>query len=87
MILAQCNHPMETRVCVCVRARSRDVYLCVNVLTRVHPYTCSIKIRGHNLVWSVDQFVQDWVKQLWGDDLRSAVRSHIAETVHKMQGL
>jgi len=46
-----------------------------------------IKVRGHNLVWSVPQFVQDWVKGLSGNDLRNAVRDHINEDMHRTHGL
>nr|QGJ04027.1 cellulase [Rapana venosa] len=46
-----------------------------------------IKVRGHNLVWSVDQFVQGWLKNLWGNDLRAVVKAHIQETMQKTRGL
>ncbi|XP_076443038.1 anti-sigma-I factor RsgI6-like [Babylonia areolata] len=46
-----------------------------------------IKVRGHNLVWSVDQFVQGWLKGLYGDTLKAVVRDHIHEVMHKTQGL
>ncbi|KAK7506841.1 hypothetical protein BaRGS_00001692, partial [Batillaria attramentaria] len=42
-----------------------------------------LKVRGHNLVWSVDRWVQDWVKQLHGDELRNVVKHHIDETMAK----
>nr|KAG5711832.1 hypothetical protein BaRGS_026273 [Batillaria attramentaria] len=42
-----------------------------------------LKVRGHNLVWSVDRWVQDWVKQLHGDELRTVVKHHIDETMAK----
>ena len=74
------------RVCVCVCVRARSI-MCV-LVRRIPAYNaCSIKVRGHNLVWSVDQFIQDWVKQLWGNDLRNAVKAHITETMQKTQGL
>lgn len=47
----------------------------------------SIKVRGHNLVWSVDQWVPDWVKQLSGDELRRVVHDHIVEVMDKTRGL
>ncbi|PVD26374.1 hypothetical protein C0Q70_14048 [Pomacea canaliculata] len=46
-----------------------------------------IKVRGHNLVWSVDQFVQDWVKALHGDELRQVVKDHIGEAMSRTKGL
>ena len=46
-----------------------------------------LKVRGHNLVWSLDSQVQDWVKQLSGADLRNAVKQHIEETMSKTRGL
>nr|KAG5694098.1 hypothetical protein BaRGS_033717 [Batillaria attramentaria] len=59
-----------------------------DALTMIHGLKAhGLKVRGHNLVWSVDQFVQDWVKQLWGDDLRKAVKDHIEETMDKTRGL
>lgn len=47
----------------------------------------SVKVRGHNLIWSVGQYVQQWVQQLSGDDLRRAVRHHIQETMNVTRGL
>lgn len=47
----------------------------------------SVKVRGHNLIWSVGQYVQHWVQQLSGDDLRRAVRHHIQETMNVTRGL
>nr|KAG5714608.1 hypothetical protein BaRGS_007054 [Batillaria attramentaria] len=46
-----------------------------------------IKVRGHNLVWSVDKYVQDWIKQLHGDELRNVVKHHIEETMNVTRGL
>lgn len=46
-----------------------------------------IKVRGHNLVWSVPEFVQDWVKALSATELRAAVQSHIDETMRVTKGL
>ncbi|KAK7104256.1 anti-sigma-I factor RsgI6-like [Littorina saxatilis] len=47
----------------------------------------NIKIRGHNLVWSVPQWVPDWVQQLSSDDLRHAVKSHFIRTMNTTRGL
>ncbi|KAK7497333.1 hypothetical protein BaRGS_00011377, partial [Batillaria attramentaria] len=59
-----------------------------DALTMIHGLKAhGLKVRGHNLVWSVDQFVQDWVKQLSGDDLRKVVKDHIEETMDKTRGL
>ena len=46
-----------------------------------------LKVRGHTLVWSVPRRVQDWVKQLNGQELRDAVNHHIQETMNMTQGL
>nr|ACC86116.1 multi-functional cellulase [Ampullaria crossean]AHB33335.1 multi-functional cellulase [Ampullaria crossean] len=46
-----------------------------------------IKVRGHNLVWSVDNTVQNWVKALHGDELRKVVHDHIVETINTFKGL
>ncbi|PVD26376.1 hypothetical protein C0Q70_14050 [Pomacea canaliculata] len=46
-----------------------------------------IKVRGHNLVWSVDERVQSWIKALHGDELRKVVHDHIVETVNTFKGL
>ncbi|XP_070179899.1 uncharacterized protein [Littorina saxatilis] len=46
-----------------------------------------IKVRGHNLVWSKERFVQDWVKALSGNALRTEVKQHIQETMSKTRGL
>ncbi|XP_070202671.1 anti-sigma-I factor RsgI6-like isoform X2 [Littorina saxatilis] len=46
-----------------------------------------IKVRGHNLIWSVEKYVQGWVKQLTGDTLRHAVQHHIQDTMNVTRGL
>ncbi|XP_070179896.1 uncharacterized protein [Littorina saxatilis] len=48
-----------------------------------------IKVRGHNLVWSVPNTVQGWVKGLCGDhnQLKTVVKQHIEETMSKTHGL
>ncbi|XP_076467138.1 uncharacterized protein LOC143298224 [Babylonia areolata] len=47
----------------------------------------NIKIRAHNMVWSVDQFVQSWIKALWGQELRTVVKDHIHMDIDKTRGL
>ncbi|KAK7104506.1 uncharacterized protein [Littorina saxatilis] len=46
-----------------------------------------IKVRGHNLVWSVDKYVQDWIKQLSPNEMKTVVKHHIEETMAKTRGL
>ncbi|KAK7105034.1 uncharacterized protein [Littorina saxatilis] len=46
-----------------------------------------IKVRGHNLVWSVPIRVQGWLKALSGNELRTEVKQHIEETMTKTRGL
>eukprot|EP00916_Digyalum_oweni_P025784 GHVL01042459.1.p1 GENE.GHVL01042459.1~~GHVL01042459.1.p1 ORF type:complete len:571 (+),score=13.98 GHVL01042459.1:38-1750(+) len=46
-----------------------------------------LKVRGHNMVWSVDQYVQSWMKSMTGDTLRNTVRQHIQWTLNMTQGL
>ncbi|KAK7105032.1 uncharacterized protein [Littorina saxatilis] len=46
-----------------------------------------IKVRGHNLVWSLPHFVQNWVKALSGNELRTVVKQHIQQTMSKTHGL
>ncbi|KAK7506840.1 hypothetical protein BaRGS_00001691, partial [Batillaria attramentaria] len=41
-----------------------------------------LKVRGHNLVWSVPRHVQDWVKAESGNQLRATVKNHIEETMN-----
>nr|KAG5692762.1 hypothetical protein BaRGS_009378 [Batillaria attramentaria] len=46
-----------------------------------------LKVRGHNLVWSVDKHVQGWVKAMSGDTLRHEVQHHIEWTMNQTRGL
>lgn len=46
-----------------------------------------IKVRGQSLVWSVEEFVQDWVKRLHGDELRQVVRDHMVEAMNVTRDL
>nr|KAG5689400.1 hypothetical protein BaRGS_017918 [Batillaria attramentaria] len=46
-----------------------------------------IRVRGHTLVWSVEERIQDWVKQLEGQQLRDAVEAHITEKMNITAGL
>ncbi|KAK7502744.1 hypothetical protein BaRGS_00005994, partial [Batillaria attramentaria] len=46
-----------------------------------------IKVRGHNMVWSVEQFIPDWVKRKSGDELRNTVRRHIQQLCNITKGL
>ncbi len=45
-----------------------------------------IPIRGHNLYWGIDQFVQKWVKELDDDELRNALETRGIETAKHFQG-
>ncbi|KAK7103320.1 uncharacterized protein [Littorina saxatilis] len=45
-----------------------------------------LKVRGHNLIWSTNVAVQDWVKHLSGDHLRNAVEHHITQTMNQTRG-
>jgi len=42
--------------------------------------------RGHNLYWGIDQFVQDWVKELDDEELRLAVQKRGIETARHFRG-
>ncbi|KAK7104510.1 uncharacterized protein [Littorina saxatilis] len=46
-----------------------------------------IKVRGHNLVWSVEKYVQGWIKQLSPTELKTVVKHHIEETMNMTRGL
>ncbi|KAK7104496.1 hypothetical protein V1264_019203 [Littorina saxatilis] len=46
-----------------------------------------IKVRGHNLIWPKQKYVQDWVQALSGDELRQVVQHHIEETMNITHGL
>lgn len=45
-----------------------------------------IPCRGHNLYWGIDQFVQDWVKELGEEELREAVQKRGIETARHFKG-
>jgi endo-1,4-beta-xylanase len=42
--------------------------------------------RGHNLYWGIDQFVQQWVKELDEKELREAVKKRGIETARHYKG-
>ncbi len=42
--------------------------------------------RGHNLYWGIDQFVQQWVKDLDEEELREAVKKRGIETAQHYKG-
>ncbi|XP_046558096.1 anti-sigma-I factor RsgI6-like [Haliotis rubra] len=46
-----------------------------------------IKVRAHNIVWSVDQFVPQWVKALRGQTLKDTVKHHIQDIVGRTKNL
>ncbi|KAK7103964.1 uncharacterized protein [Littorina saxatilis] len=45
-----------------------------------------LKVRGHNMVWSVEQFIPEKIKQLSGQQLRDAVKNHIQWTMNVTKG-
>ena len=46
-----------------------------------------LKIRGHNMVWSVEAFIPNSVKAQAGDQLRATVKQHIEWTLNATKGL
>lgn len=46
----------------------------------------SMPIRGHNLYWGIEKFVQDWVKDLNDDELRKALEKRGTETAKHFKG-
>ncbi len=46
----------------------------------------NIPIRGHNLYWGIDQFVQKWVKELNEDELSEALKKRGIETAKHFKG-
>ncbi|XP_046557975.1 anti-sigma-I factor RsgI6-like isoform X1 [Haliotis rubra] len=46
-----------------------------------------IKVRAHNIVWSVDQFVPWWVKPLRGQTLKDTVKHRIQDIVGRTKNL
>ncbi|XP_064599689.1 anti-sigma-I factor RsgI6-like [Liolophura sinensis] len=46
-----------------------------------------IKVRGHNLIWAVEQFVPGWLKSKSPSDVRRIVDHHLHEIVGRLKGL
>lgn len=46
----------------------------------------ALPCRGHNLYWGIDQFVQDWVKELDDEELRKALEKRGIETAEHFKG-
>jgi endo-1,4-beta-xylanase len=46
----------------------------------------NLPCRGHNLYWGIDQFVQNWVKDLDEEELRKAVKKRGIETAKHYRG-
>ncbi|XP_041354386.1 endo-1,4-beta-xylanase 2-like [Gigantopelta aegis] len=46
-----------------------------------------IKVRGHNIVWSVERHVPKWVKPLYGNTLKQVVHDRIVDIVSKTKNL
>ncbi|XP_064599691.1 anti-sigma-I factor RsgI6-like [Liolophura sinensis] len=46
-----------------------------------------IKVRGHNLLWAVEQWVPRWLKSKSPSQVRSIVDHHLHETVSHFKGL
>ncbi|ESO89265.1 hypothetical protein LOTGIDRAFT_106033, partial [Lottia gigantea] len=46
-----------------------------------------IKVRAHNIIWSVPTFIQNWVKALSGSALRQAVSNRIHSVMNEVKGL
>jgi GH35 family endo-1,4-beta-xylanase len=46
----------------------------------------NLPCRGHNLYWGIDQFVQQWVKELDEEELRKAVEKRGIETDKHYEG-
>ncbi|KAK7106458.1 hypothetical protein V1264_017712 [Littorina saxatilis] len=63
----------------------RNFQPALDMIHRLH--SRGLKVRGHNLIWSVEKYVQGWVKQLTGDTLRHAVQHHIQETMNVTRGM
>ncbi|KAK7105079.1 uncharacterized protein [Littorina saxatilis] len=59
-----------------------------DALTTIHGLRKQgLKVRGHNLVWSVKDYVQDWLQQLSGNELRTVVKQHIIDIMNVTHGL
>nr|KAG5711836.1 hypothetical protein BaRGS_026277 [Batillaria attramentaria] len=65
----------------------KDYQLALKMIHGVKSH--GLKVRGHNLVWSVPSTVQDWVKAECHNtqQLRNEVKHHIEETMDKTRGL
>lgn len=46
----------------------------------------NITMRGHCIFWAVDQYVQEWIKQLGSADLKQAVDSRLNSVVNHFKG-
>ncbi|XP_067681127.1 uncharacterized protein [Haliotis asinina] len=46
-----------------------------------------LKVRAHNIVWSVPQFVPQWVRPMTGNTLRQTVRHRIHDIVNRTKDL
>nr|KAG5712883.1 hypothetical protein BaRGS_007480 [Batillaria attramentaria] len=46
-----------------------------------------IQVRGHCLLWSVEQYIQGWIKQLSGDELRQVVNHRVTDVMNVTRGL
>lgn len=46
----------------------------------------NLPCRGHNLYWGIDQFVQDWVKDLDEEELEKALKKRGIETAKHFKG-
>ncbi|MCU0363839.1 MAG: endo-1,4-beta-xylanase [Bacteroidales bacterium] len=45
-----------------------------------------IPLRGHNLFWGIEQFVQPWVKELGDDELRETIKNRAMTITAKYRG-
>ncbi|MBN1695918.1 MAG: endo-1,4-beta-xylanase [Spirochaetales bacterium] len=48
--------------------------------------TNNIKVRGHCIFWAVEDYIQDWVKNLSAQQLRSALESRLNSVVTHFKG-
>ncbi|XP_076444221.1 uncharacterized protein LOC143282460 isoform X2 [Babylonia areolata] len=46
-----------------------------------------LKVRGHNIVWSVSRHIQPWIQELTGNALRHAVEKRINDVMNITHGL
>lgn len=68
-------------------ANINDLRVCMRALACVCVCLNRLKIRGHNLVWSIDEFVPDYIKGQTGEELKATVRNHIQWTCNLTRGL